>query len=212
MGEALARRGVVVVIPTYREYPQVTMDGFMRDGASAVAWARAHAADYGGDPAKLFVMGHSAGAHIGGLLATDARWLKSVGMTPRQLAGFIGLAGPYDFLPLQEKVYVKIFGQTHRQQLQSQPIHFVDGDEPPMLLMQGLKDKIVDPKNTRSLAAALTHEGEPVETKFYPDVGHITLLLSLSRPFRGKSQALDDTVDFIEKQATAPIKKRAPHS
>ncbi len=199
-GEALARRGLVVVIPDYRLWPQVRLDGFMQDAARAVAWTHAHAADYGGNPEQLFVMGHSAGAHIGALLSTDAHWLAGVGMQPRQLAGFIGLAGPYDFLPLKDPDFVDMFGPTHAAQLRSQPVHFVDGDEPPMLLMQGTADKVVWPRNASSLAAALRREGEPAELKLYPDIGHAAILLSMSRPFRGKAQVLDDATVFIRRQ------------
>ncbi|MEP6899175.1 MAG: alpha/beta hydrolase [Rhodanobacter sp.] len=197
VGEALAKRGMVVVIPDYRLWPEVKLDGFMQDGAHAVAWTHAHAADYGGDPNHLFVMGHSAGAHIGALLATDAHWLATVGMQPRQLAGFIGLAGPYDFLPLTNADYIDMFGSTHDEQLRSQPVHFVDGDEPPMLLMQGTTDKIVWPRNAESLARALRARGEPVELKMYPDIGHLTILFAMSRPLRGKAPVIEDVVQFV---------------
>jgi len=207
VGEALAQRGLVVVIPDYRLWPKVRLDGFMQDAAHAVAWTRAHATDYGGDPASMFLMGHSAGAHIGALLATDAHWLAAVGMQPRQLDGFIGLAGPYDFLPLTDPDFIDMFGSTHAEQLRSQPVHYVDGDEPPMLLMQGSGDKVVWPRNATSLAAALQREGEPVEVKMYPDIGHVAILLSLSRPFRGKSSALDDSVRFIRQRVDASSAK-----
>lgn len=203
VGEALAKRGLVVVIPDYRLWPKVKLKGFMEDGARAVAWTHAHAGEYGGDPDTLFVMGHSAGAHIGALLATDAHWLQAVGMQPRQLAGFIGLAGPYDFLPLTDPDYIDMFGSTHEQQLLSQPVHFVNGDEPPMLLMQGTSDKVVWPKNTQSLARALREQNEPVEVKLFPDIGHFAILFSMSRPLRSKAPVIDDTVDFIHRH-TAP--------
>lgn len=200
VGEALAQRGLVVMIPTYRLWPKVEMDGFMSDGAHAVAWANQHAAAYGGSSDKLFVMGHSAGAHIGALLATDANWLKDVGMKPRDLKGFIGLAGPYDFLPLKDPDYISMFGITHAQQLLSQPVHFVDGDEPPMLLMQGTSDDIVSPKNAKSLARALREHNEPVKLVLVPDIGHFAILFSMSRPLRGKAPVLDDAVQFIHAQ------------
>jgi acetyl esterase/lipase len=200
VGETLAKRGMVVVIPDYRLWPKVKLDGFMQDAAHAVAWTHSHAGEYGGDPEQLFVMGHSAGAHIGALLATDAHWLAAVGMRPRQLAGFIGLAGPYDFLPLKNADYIDMFGNTHDEQLRSQPVHFVDGDEPPMLLMQGATDKIVWPRNAESLARSLRQHNEPVELKLYPDIGHLAILFSISRPLRGKAPALDDAVRFIQSQ------------
>ena len=197
VGEALAQRGLVVVIPDYRLWPKVRLDGFMQDAAQAVAWTHAHAGDYGGNSAQLFLMGHSAGAHIGALLATDAHWLNAVGMQPRDLSGFIGLAGPYDFLPLKDSDFIDMFGSTHDAQLRSQPVHYVNGDEPPMLLLQGTTDKIVWPRNAQSLAAAMEHENEPVELKMYPDIGHMAILFAMSRPFRSKAPVLDDAVDFI---------------
>ena len=197
VGETLARRGLVVVIPDYRLWPKVRLDGFMQDAAHAVAWTHAHADEYGGNPDDLFVMGHSAGAHIGALLATDAHWLNEVGMQPRQLAGFIGLAGPYDFLPLKDPDFIDMFGATHAAQLRSQPVHFVNGDEPPMLLMQGTTDKIVWPRNTESLARALRQENEPVEVKLYPDIGHFAILFSISKPLRDKAPVIQDVVQFI---------------
>ena len=202
-GQALARRGLVVVIPDYRKWPQVRMGGFMRDAAHAVAWSRAHAGEYGGDADALFLMGHSAGAHIGALLATDDRWLQGVGMQPKQLRGFIGLAGPYDFLPLTDPDFIDMFGPTHTVQLNSQPVHFVTGDEPPMLLMQGTTDKIVWPRNARSLGATLENAGESARVTLYPDIGHFAILFAMSRPLRGKAPVLDDTLAFIREHAGA---------
>lgn len=201
VGEALARRGLVAVLPTYREYPQVKLDGFMTDAANAVGWAHAHAAQYGGDPRQMFLMGHSAGGMIAALLATNEQWLAGVDMHPRQLDGFVGLAGPYDFLPLKEQDYINMFGATHAEQLRSQPVHYVNGNEPPMLLLQGKADKVVALKNTYSMAAAMRAQGESVQTKFYPDVGHIMLLLSMSRPFRGRADTLQDAVTWIKAHA-----------
>ena len=203
-GKMLAEHGLVAVVPDYRKYPQVKLDGFMHDAARAVAWAHAHAAQFGGDPADLFLMGHSAGAHIGALLSTDARWLEQVGMRPDRLRGFIGLAGPYDFLPLRKQVYINMFGATHARQERSQPVAFVNGNEPPMLLLQGGDDALVAPDNALSLAAALRTHDETVVDHVYPGVSHAGLLLSLSRPFRSKAPALRDVLAFIDAHSTEP--------
>ncbi len=197
MGETLARHGLVVAIPDYRKYPQVHMSAFMTDAANAVAWVHAHAREYGGDPQVLFLMGHSAGAHIAALLATDERWLCRVGLQPQQLAGFIGVAGPYDFLPLADPAFIGMFGATPQTQARSQPINFVNGDEPPMLLLQGTDDHYVQPRNALSLAKRMRIQHEPVEVHMYPNIGHIRLLLSFSRPLRHSAPALRDTLDFI---------------
>ena len=197
LGQTLAHHGLVVVTPDYRKWPEVRMDGFMHDASHAVAWTYAHVADYGGNPRALFVMGHSAGAHIGALLSTDPHWLADVGMRPRQLSGFIGLAGPYDFLPLTNPKFVDMFGRTLQAQQRSQPIHFVDGDEPPMLLLQGTDDRIVGVRNTESLTRAMQEQGESVEMKLYPDIGHTAILLALAPSFDSKAPVLDDCLSFV---------------
>lgn len=204
VGEVLARHGVVAVIPDYRKYPQARLDGFMHDAADAVAWSHAHVAEFGGDSDTLFVMGHSAGAHLAALLATDARWLNAVGMHPAQLSGFIGLAGPYDFLPLTDPDFIDMFGHDRQSQERSQPVFFVDGDEPPMLLLQGTDDHIVDPRNAQSLAKLLRNKGEPVTMRMYPDIGHTALLLSLSPPLQGRAPTLHDALQFIHEHIAVP--------
>src|SRR5262245_59347915 len=146
VGDALAVNGVVTVIPDYRKFPDVRFPAFMHDAARAVAWARAHAREFGGDPDRLFVMGHSAGGQIAALLAADKRYLAAVDMRPRDMAGMIGLAGAYSFLPFVEDE-AQIFGNDARGRYDSQPINFIDGDEPPMLLLQGKDDNEVPPHN-----------------------------------------------------------------
>lgn len=207
VGELLARHGVVAVIPDYRKYPQVHFDGFMRDAAEAVAWAHSHAAAYGGNADALFVMGHSAGGQIAAMLATDRQWLNAVGMRPAQLAGFIGLAGPYDFLPLTDPDLIEIFGHDRRSQERSQPVRFVDGDEPPMLLLQGAQDRTVEPRNASSLASLVQARNEAVTLRMYPGVGHIGLLLSLSPSLPGKAPTLHDVLQFIRMHDDARNKK-----
>jgi acetyl esterase/lipase len=198
VGEALAARGIVTVVPDYRQWPKVRLDGFMHDGAEAVRWAQQHAGEFGGDTRHLFVMGHSAGGHIAALLATDARWLGAVGMKPRDLSGFIGLAGPYDFLPLTDDDFIDMFGHTAEQQARSQPVNFVEGDEPPALLLQGETDGTVKPSNALSLQRQYEAHGEHVEVKLYPDTGHMGVLFGLGTG-KHKAPVLDDVVSFIRK-------------
>ena len=201
VGESLSKRGLVVVIPDYRKYPDVRFPTFMEDAAKATRWAYDHAQDFGGDPRALFVMGHSAGAHIGALLATDARYLQAVHMKPRDLTGFIGLAGPYDFAPTRDPELQAIFGDTLKEQRVSQPVNYVDGDEPPMLLLHGRSDTTVWPRNSEGLAAKLRVFGEFDDLKLYPGVGHSRILLSLAPLLSGWSPALVDTLSFINSQS-----------
>jgi acetyl esterase/lipase len=199
VGSALSAQGVAVVIPDYRKYPQVKMDGFMDDAARAVAWTRDHAMELGGSPDDIFIMGHSAGGQIAALLATDAHWLAPYAIQPKQLAGFIGLAGCYDFMPIPayEKDMLGMFGRTPEEQARAQPVRFVDGDEPPMLLLHGTADKEVDPANSKSLAAAMQRVHGDVTLKLYPGVGHSELSFAFARPFRHSADTLKDVLTFI---------------
>ena len=150
VGSALASHGYLVFIPDYRIYPDAHYPDFLQDCAQAVRWAKDHAAGYGGDPNQLFLMGHSAGAYNVAMLATDPQWLGAVGLDPHSdIKGVVGLAGPYDFLPLESDELKDIFGAVG-QKPSSQPINHVDGREPPMFLAHDLGDKTVYPARTPS--------------------------------------------------------------
>jgi acetyl esterase/lipase len=198
VGRALARNGVVAVIPDYRKAPQVGFPDFIEDGARAVAWAHGNAPGYGADPRQLHLMGHSAGAHIAALLGTDGRYLAAAGLRIDDLASVIGLAGPYDFLPITGSRLAEVFGPVEGHP-DSQPVNFVDGDEPPFLLLQGLDDGVVIPRNARRMAARLAEQGVAVERHEYPGVGHPGILLALARPARSKAPVLADVLAHIER-------------
>ncbi|WP_229678956.1 alpha/beta hydrolase [Dyella caseinilytica] len=199
VGTTLAAHGVVTVIPDYRKYPQVKMDGFMQDAAKAVAWVHQHATDIDGAPNDIFVMGHSAGGQIGALLVTDPSWLAPYGLRPTDMAGFIGLAGCYDFMPIpaNEKEMLGMFGHDQASQARAQPVRFVSGHEPPMLLLQGEADHEVDPSNAVSLTHALQAKHDDVTLRLYPGVSHNALVFALSRPFHNDAPTLTDVLAFI---------------
>ncbi len=202
VGEALASRGFLVVLPDYRTYPEVVFPAFMQDAALAVRWARDHAQAFGGDSGRLILMGHSAGAQIVALLATDTRYLCANGVAQHDIAAVVGLAGPYDFLPLQSAVLRRIFPEAVRDE--SQPIRFVSGHEPPMWLGVGDRDSLVDPGNTDRFARRLREMGADVQVHRY-DLGHALLLGALAVPFRKFSTVLDDITAYVNSvPASAP--------
>jgi acetyl esterase/lipase len=203
VGDALASNGVVTVIPDYRKFPDVRFPAFMHDAANAVAWARDHAREFGGDAQRLFVMGHSAGGQIAALLAADNRYLDRVGMRPRDLSGMIGLAGAYAFLPFVDNEG-KIFGNDATGRYDSQPINFITGDEPPMLLLQGKDDDEVPPHNAQIMAERAQAMDGTAVLKLYPDVGHSSILLSFARGHASPVPALRDTLAFIAQPPVAP--------
>jgi acetyl esterase/lipase len=201
VGEHLARAGVVAMLPDYRLYPAARFPDFMADAAAAVAWARDNAARFGGDPQRLFLAGHSAGAHMVALLGTDARHLAAHGLAPRDLRGVIGIAGPYDFLPLTADDLIAIFGSDPAQQALSQPVNFVDGDEPPFLLLHGESDLLVWNLNSARLKARFDAIGGRAEHRAYPGVGHIRILASLRFPALAPARA--HLLDFVRRESAA---------
>jgi acetyl esterase/lipase len=196
VGAALAESGYVAAVANYRHYPQVKMPGFMEDAARAAQWATAHGGEYGGDPQRFFLMGHSAGAHLAALLALDPRYFAATGRPTPRIAGVIGLSGPYDFLPLLEADVQDMFGPPNLYP-ESQPINFVRADAPPMLLVQGLADETVWPKNSRNLATALTALGVPVTLKLYPKLSHSDTVAALTTLLRGRARTLADIRTFV---------------
>lgn len=201
LGAALAERGIVAVIPDYRRYPEVGFPAFIEDGAAAVAWARAHGSELGGDPGRMFLMGHSAGAQIAALLALNQSYLQARGLETCELSGVIGLAGPYDFLPLRSTRLQAIFG-PEQDWPRSQPINYVSSAAPPMLLIAGSDDTTVDPANTVRLAARLRQAGAEVEERVYRGVGHKAVIGAFARPLGFLAPVRSDLMSFIARYRT----------
>lgn len=181
VGRRLADAGMLAIVADYRLFPEATFPGFVEDGASAVAWARRHAGQYGGDPAHLFVAGHSAGAQIAALLGTDARYLRAQGMQPRDLTGVIGLAGPYDFVI--DDALAPIFGPK-AQWPNAQPLAFVDGNAPPFLLVHGDADQRVEARDSTLLAERLRAADGKATLLMLEGAGHTAPLIALYDPAR----------------------------
>ena len=202
VGEALASRGIVAVVADYRLYPQVRYPLFLQDGARAVAWTKAHIREFSGNPQRLYLMGHSSGGYNAAMLALDGDLLAAAGMSPKDLRGWIGLAGPYDFLPIENPAVRPVFFWPDSPP-QSQPINHVSRDAPPALLIAASKDDLVNPtRNTGGLAHKLRAAGVPVQDFYYSRPNHITLVATLSRPLRGLAPVLDQVVGFIKHTPT----------
>ena len=201
---ALAAQGFVVVVPDYRLVPAVRFPAFLEDGAAAVRWAEANTARYGGDGTRLVLIGHSAGAYNAAMLALDPRWL---GPARAAVRGFVGLAGPYDFLPLDGPVTQAAFG-AWPVPAETQPIHFANAGDPPTLLLTGADDSTVRSRNSEALAARLSAAGVPVEVRSYPGVGHIGIVTALARPFRGKAPVLADVAYFAHRVTADSVAER----
>lgn len=191
-GRAFSARGFVTVVPNYRLSPDVHFPAFVADGAAALRWVRAHIAERGGDPERIILVGHSAGAHIAALLAMDESWL---GADRTAIAGWVGMAGPYDFLPLDTPSTRGAFGNAP-DLAATQPITFASAGDPPALLLHGAEDIVVKPRQSDRLEARLVAAEVPVRHIVYEGIGHTRIMTALSRWTRGSAASLDDIEEF----------------
>lgn len=208
VGEALASQGMVCVVADYRLSPAVRYPAFLEDSAAAVRWAFDNAARFGADSARVFVMGHSAGAYNAAMLALDARWLRAVGLSPARLAGWIGLAGPYDFLPIGDPKTQIAFNWPGTP-ADSQPLVHASRASPPALLLAPTGDTVVDPqRSTVALANKLKGSGVPVQSELFDSVSHVTLVASMASVLRGRAPVLERVTAFVNGAAN-PAKSTA---
>lgn len=203
VGESLAADGVVAVVADYRLSPQVRWQSILADCAAATRWAFDNADRLGADPRRIHVMGHSAGGYNAAMLALDPRWLQAQRLAPQQLAGWIGLAGPYDFLPISDPPSQVAFNWPDTPQ-DSQPIHHVTAKAPPALLIATAGDTVVSTqRSTVGLARRLERAGAPVRVHVLDKLNHVTLMAAMARPLKWLSPVREDVLAFV-KQAPRP--------
>jgi len=202
VARALAPHGYAVVLPGYRLFPEVRYPAMLEDGAAALRWVADNAAAHGGDPSRVVLMGHSAGAYNAMMLALDRRWLEHQRLSADFLRGVVGLSGPYDFYPWDDPASVDTFGKASDPE-DTQPIAHARGDAPPLLLVHGTADTRVKPRNSVALARAMTHDGAPTQVVLLKDVTHEGLIMMFARPFSRDARALDAVLPFLAK-VTAP--------
>lgn len=201
LGHTLAGRGHLVIIPDYRLFPQVRFPDFNADAARAVHWTHANLLRLGGHPSRLFVMGHSAGAHIAATLALDPRYLAVHDLSPGQIAGIVGLAGPYTLDPLKWKGVRDIFAPSADAPQSARPIKLVRAGTPPMLLLHGARDRVVGPRASVLMAEALCDAGSPARAEIYPRLGHTGILTSLLPGMRWRGGVLGHAEAFLRNPA-----------
>ena len=190
-------KGYIVVIPDYSKYPDVKFPEFVKDAALAVAWVHDYIGEYKGDPKRLYLSGHSSGAHLAALVTTDQKYLKEHGKSRSIVTGFSGLAGPYDFIP-EDKDLQDMFGPPANYP-NMQATSFIDGLQPPMQLLHGADDKDVIQRNLNRLRDKITQEGGVVETKIYPGIDHKEIVGALTWVWHDKAPVADDMLDFFER-------------
>jgi acetyl esterase/lipase len=170
--------GIAVASVNYRLSPKVKFPAYIEDGAAAVAWVRENISAHGGNPKRVFVGGHSAGAYLSMMLGLDAKYLKSVGVDTGSLAGLIPVSGQTmtHFTVRQERGLPKDDVIAD----EAAPIHFARKDAPPMLLLMG--DKVWPARleeNAYFAAILKTKKNRTTSLVIVPDRTHGSIFAKL---------------------------------
>ncbi|WP_413701083.1 alpha/beta hydrolase [Psychromonas sp. KJ10-10] len=199
IGNTFANQGYIAVIADYRKYPDIAFPTFVEDGAKAVAWTYESIADYGGDKDKLYLAGHSAGAYIATMLTADNNYLAKEGLSNNIISAFAGLAGPYDFEPNTDSLKA-IFKSANTNNYQGMKVsNYIEGDEPPMLLIWGEKDTTVYRRNIDLFADKIKQKKGKVETILYPEMNHTDLVKNMIWILSTDKSILNDMVTFFKR-------------
>jgi acetyl esterase/lipase len=171
IARALAADGLAVASVNYRLSPKATYPAYLEDSAAAVAWVRAHIAEHGGDPAKVFISGHSAGGYLTLMLAMDPRWLKPHGLTPDSFAGYIPLSGQtMTHYTVREE---RGIGKETIVADEAAPVYYCRKDTPPMLVLAADHDMAARSEENEYLVAVLKGAGNKhVTFRQIPDRNH----------------------------------------
>ena len=201
VGEALASQGIAVVVADYRLSPEVRYPVFLQDSAQAMRWAFENAQKYGANPNRIFVMGHSAGAYNAAMLALDKRWLAGAGLSPARLAGWIGLAGPYDFLPIGDRKTQVAF-EWPGTPPDSQALFHASSASPPALLLAPEIDSLVNTqRSTVGMTQRLKSSGVQVESELFDTVSHVSIVATMASVLRSRAPVLERVTGFVKRNA-----------
>jgi len=195
VGESFARAGYVTAVMSYRLAPLHRYPAYIQDAAQALKFVRDHAAEYGGTPDRLYVMGHSAGAFNAVELVDNARWLKEAGVPIGSVKGVVGIAGPYSY-DYRGEPTANAFPEGS-DPADVMPSYHVRTDAPPHLLLVAGNDMTVGPQNGERMNAALKAAGVPVTFTVLPGLNHYTIAGSLARPLSFLGKTRQDALDFM---------------
>jgi acetyl esterase/lipase len=197
LGDAFTRHGLVAVVPDYRLSPSVSFPAWVDDAAGAVRWVRDSIAGYGGDPSRILVVGHSAGAHTAVLLALDGSYLRRAGVPAGMVRGFVSIAGPVATTWTDPDVQA-LMGPRESWRA-TYPTTFVNGTGPPLLLLHGARDGTVAPANSTRLAERIRSQGGCARSIVYRGLDHVGIVVALSVPRLEIAPVMDDVMAFLRR-------------
>ncbi|XP_034228191.1 probable isoprenylcysteine alpha-carbonyl methylesterase ICMEL1 isoform X2 [Prunus dulcis] len=236
LGQQLSERDIIVACIDYRNFPQGTISDMVKDASQGISFVCNHIADYGGDPNRIYLMGQSAGAHIGACALIDqaikeAGEGESTSWSVSQIKAYFGLSGGYNLLNLVDHfhrrgLYRSIFlgimeGEQSLQRfspelmIQDLNISHAASLLPPVILFHGTADYSIPSDASKNFAETLQRLGVKAKSILYEGKTHTDLFLQ--DPMRGgKDDMFEDLVAIIHegdsealaKDAVAPPRKR----
>ncbi|MBU6253097.1 MAG: alpha/beta hydrolase [Alphaproteobacteria bacterium] len=220
----LASEGFVVASLEYRLSGEAPFPAQLQDARAAIRFLKANAARYGIDPARVGVWGGSAGGHLTGLVATTCGE-TTVDPSPAPkgsecVQAAVTWYGVFDFAPMLQKAataptpkpaeYALLRCRpedcTPAQVASVSPIQHVDRNDPPMLLIHGEKDQVVDVSQSHQMEAALKSAGVPIEAIYIPAVDHSFIGQTPESTRAATLKAVNATFDFFHKTLQVPSK------
>lgn len=198
-GQRYAAEGFVTAVPSYRVVPDGAYPAFMEDIAAALATTLDEASANGADPERVYLVGHSAGAYNVVQLALAPRFLAVHDLTPSIIDAVAGLSGPYDFDPNAEGALQAAFGPGVSP-ADVLPVNLVTEDSPPMILITGGADTVVEPRNSRLLAEKLEAADVDAKVVIYEDADHVAPIVAVAFPKRYPVVA--DTTSFFARHGS----------
>ncbi|MEP0356749.1 alpha/beta hydrolase [Paraglaciecola sp.] len=199
VADSFVRKGYTVVIPNYVLFPEGRFPEFVHDGASTIKWVADNIRQHGGDAEQIHLVGHSAGAYISVMLATDDQYLNQLGLTTDVIKGVGGVAGPYNFTP-KEQEYIDIFGPENFDTMRI--ANHVNGNEPPMIMLYGAGDTTVGLFNLEIMAQGLKQFNIKHKTVLYDQaINHTNILLKLHPWFAGDVSVADDIDKYFKQNS-----------
>ena len=205
VAEAFSSLGYVTVIFDYRLYPQATWPAYLEDGAQAVAWVGKEIGKYGGDPNRILIAGHSAGAYIAAMLAVNPEYLRAANVPDGTIKAALTFSGAYEFWNANRKANGGFIGADIQEVMgpaetapQTQPINYVEKNAPPFVIVHGTDDGLLEPAQAKAMKKKLEAAKVSVIYLEYP-MAHATTILAMAKPLRGLGSTFVDVRAALEK-------------
>jgi len=184
LGARVAGQEVGVAVINYRLSPEVTHPEHARDVARAVAWLFRNSSKYGWSAGRIYLVGHSAGAHLAALVAVEPSYLQAHGLNPQIIKGVVAISGVYDLTVggvTAKMLYEPVFGSDSQGLAEASPALHLTKKSPPFLVLYAQNDYPSLDVQARRFQKALKEAGIQVKAAMIPGRDHVSIISGLAR-------------------------------